>query len=60
MAFSKILQTQIEVTDESESPAHSLSLWITVQSLAATWNQTLNNATGQWSGELSIFLFSFG
>lgn len=26
MAFSKILQTQIEVTDESESPAHSLSL----------------------------------
>lgn len=24
---------------------------IAVQSLAATWNQTLNNATGQWSGE---------
>lgn len=30
----------------------NLSLWIAVQSLASSWNQTLSNATGQWSGEL--------
>lgn len=35
-----------------------LSLWIAVQSLAASWNQTLSNATGQWSGELDTLLFS--
>lgn len=35
-----------------------LSLWIAVQSLASSWNQTLSNATGQWSGELDTLLFS--
>lgn len=32
----------------------TVSLWIAVQSLAASWNQTLNNATGSWSGELLL------
>lgn len=32
-----------------------LSLWVAVQSLASSWNQTLSNATGQWSGELDSF-----
>lgn len=36
----------IEVIDEA------VSLWVAVQFLAATWNQTLSNATSQWSGEL--------
>lgn len=36
-----------------------LSLWIAVQSLlASSWNQTLSNATGQWSGELDTLFFS--
>lgn len=26
-------------------------VWITVQSLVASWNQTLSNTTSQWSGE---------
>lgn len=29
----------------------AVSLWIAVQSLVASWNQTLSNTTSQWSGE---------
>lgn len=36
----------MEVIDEA------VSLWVAVQSLAATWNQTLSNGTSQWNGEL--------
>ena len=35
-----------------------LSLLIAVQTLAASWNQTLSNATTQWSGESDALLLS--